>query len=453
MKRAAIAWIAASLTMAYAQELTISSAVEQALRNYPAIRVSQAQMDAAAAGIELARTSYLPRVDALAQVNRATRNNVFGMLLPNPVIPSMSGPVLGTNNGGTVWGSAVGALATWEPFDFGLRRANVDTAAAARAKAAASLERTRFEIGVATADAFLTIAAAEETFKAAEAARARALELQRAVGAQVKAELRPGADRSRTEADLAAAKTQVAQAQQAIDVARANLAQFSGADAAKMPIRVTRLGELPTFGPPATIETAANPAAKEQSASIEQAKAQLYALQRTYFPRFYLQGAAYARGTGAELDGKTLGWFNGLGPTTQDYALGFSVSFPILDFAAIRSREAAQAAAIRAEQARYQQITNDLVTRWNIAKAQLEGARRVAENTPTQVTAARTAFEQANARYGAGLGTIVEVAEAQRLLAQAGIDDALARLSVWRALLGLAAAQGDIRPFLSEVSQ
>ena len=439
--------------VASAQELTISSAVEKALANYPSIRVSQAQIDAAAAGIELARTAWLPRVDSFAQINRATRNNVFGMLLPNSVIPSMSGPVVGTNNTGSVWGSAVGVLATWEPFDFGLRRANLSTAEAAKAKTAATLERTDFEIGVATADAFLTIAAAQETLKAAEAARVRALELQRAVVAQVNAELRPGADASRTDADLAVAKTQVAQAQQAIDVSRANLAQFSGEDASKQPMHVAPLAQLPTFAPPATVDTAANPVAKEQTASIEQAKAQLYALQRTYFPRFYLQGAAYARGTGAELDGDTLGGANGLAPSVQNYALGFSVNFPIMDFAALRSRESAQSAAIRAEQARYQQITTDLVARWNVAKAQLEGARRVADNTPAQVNAARTALQQANARYGAGLGTIVEVAEAQRLLAQAEIDDALARLGVWRALLGLAAAQGDIRPFLTEVSR
>ena len=59
----------------------------------------------------------------LAQANHATRNNVFGLLLPQGVIPSMSGPVLGTNNLGTAWGSAVGTLVTWEPFDFGLRTA------------------------------------------------------------------------------------------------------------------------------------------------------------------------------------------------------------------------------------------------------------------------------------------------------------------------------------------
>src|SRR5215469_14232537 len=121
--------------------LTLRQAVESALRNYPSIHVSQEQINAAAAGIRLARTAYLPRVDMLAQANRATRNNVFGLLLPQNIIPSMSGPVIGTNNFGTVWGSAVGALVTWEPFDFGQRHASVIAASAAQSQAEATLKR------------------------------------------------------------------------------------------------------------------------------------------------------------------------------------------------------------------------------------------------------------------------------------------------------------------------
>ncbi len=77
----------------------------------------------------------------------------------------------------------------------------------------------------------------------------------------------------------------------------------------------------------------------------------------------------------------------------------------------------------------------------------------IAANTPIQVAAARAATEQATARYQAGLGNIDEVAEAQRLLTQSEIDDALARLGVWRALLGIATAAGDLQPFLAEASQ
>jgi outer membrane protein TolC len=129
------------------------------------------------------------------------------------------------------------------------------------------------------------------------------------------------------------------------------------------------------------------------------------------------------------------------------------VSFPLFDLASIRAREAGQSATIRAETARYQQLAADLRARWNAAVATLGGARNVAANTPVQLAAARAATEQATARYRSGLGNIDEVAEAQRLLSQSEIDDALARLAVWRALLGVATAAGDLQPFLAEASQ
>jgi outer membrane protein TolC len=49
--------------------MSIEQAVERALKNYPAVSVSQDQVNAAAVGIELARTAYLPRIDSLAQIN------------------------------------------------------------------------------------------------------------------------------------------------------------------------------------------------------------------------------------------------------------------------------------------------------------------------------------------------------------------------------------------------
>jgi outer membrane protein len=432
--------------------LTITEAVQDALHNYPSIRVSQEQINAAAAGIQLARTAYLPRVDALAQVNRATRNNVFGLLLPQNVIPSMSGPVIGTNNFGTAWGSAVGGLVTWEPFDFGLREANVAVAAAARNQSEAALKRAQFDVAVSAVNAYLTLAAAQETVRAAQAGVDRADVILRTITALVKAELRPGADASRAEAEVAAARTQLIQAQQATEISRATLAQFVGGEPDKIEISAPGLLQAAPDRELRTLDTTSNPVAIEQNAAVEQEQARLRALERTYFPRFYLQGAAYARGTGAELDGRLLGGLSGLAPNVQNYAVGFSVNFPITDLPAIRARQNAQSATLRAETARYQQIATDLRAQWNRAVANLEGARKIAGNTPLQVTAARAATQQATARYQAGLGNIDEVAEAQRLLTQSEIDDALARLGIWRGLLGVAAAAGDIQPFIAEVS-
>jgi outer membrane protein TolC len=438
---------------AVAQPLTISQTVEAALRNYPSVRVSQEEIAAAAAGIRLARTAYLPRIDSLVQVNRATRNNVFGMLLPQTIIPTMSGPALGTDTAGTAWGSAVGVLVTWEPFDFGLRRANVGVASAVRAQSEAALRRTEYEVAVAAADAFLTLAAAEETMRAAQAGVDRAATVARTIHALVDAQLRPGADAARADAELAAATNQLIQSQQAIDVAKTTVARFTGAAPADVAIVATRLTQPPPGRDVPPLDPAANPIAREQQASIEQAKAQLHALERQYFPRFYLQGAAYSRGTGAETNGGILGGLNGLAPNEGNYGVGFTVTFPVFDFAALHAREAAQSATVRAQAARAQQIATDIRARWNAAVATLNGARRVAANTPVEVAAARAAADQATARYRSGLANIDEVAEAQRLLTQAEIDDALARLAVWRALLAIATAAGDIRPFLAEVGQ
>src|SRR3979490_415833 len=129
------------LVAAQPAPLTLGEAVRQSVEKYPAIRSSLEQVSAAAAGINLARSSYLPRADFLGQLNRATHNNVFGLMLPQPlpVISSISGPVLRTTSLDTVWGTTAAALVSWEPFDFGLRKANVDVAESARRRAQAEV--------------------------------------------------------------------------------------------------------------------------------------------------------------------------------------------------------------------------------------------------------------------------------------------------------------------------
>jgi outer membrane protein len=439
--------------VAPASSLTIAQAVDAALRNYPSVQVSREQINAAAAGIQLARTAYLPRIDALAQVNRATRNNVFGLLLPQGVIPSISGPVLGSNNFGTAWGSALGVLVTWEPFDFGLRQANVAAATAARTQSEAALKRTQFDVSVAAADAYVTLVATQETVRAAQAGVERAEVIARTINALVNAQLRPGADASRAQAELAAARTLLIQAQQAVEVARVNVSQFVGLPPAQIVVAAPKFLQLPPERTVEPLNTTANPVAVGQNAVVEQLRAQLKILERSYFPRFFAQASTYARGTGAEINGNNLGGINGLAPTIQNSALGFSVTLPVFDLPSIRARQSEQSATIRAETARLRQIVTDLTAQWNRAIATFGGARNVAANTPVQVAAARAATEQATARYRSGLGNIDEVAEAQRLLTQSEIDDALARLGVWRGLLGVAAAAGDIQPFVTEASQ
>jgi outer membrane protein len=433
--------------------LSLEQAVAQAVARYPSVRISQEQVTAAAAGIQLARTAYLPRVDAIAGANRATRNNTFGLLLPSQSIAPISGPVLGTNDLTTVWGSMAGFLASWEPFDFGLRQANVAAAQATRTRAEANVVRTQFELGTVTADTFLTLLAAQETVRAGQAGVDRTEVLIKIVDALVRAELRPGAELSRAKAEQAAARTQLIRAEQAVAETKAALGQLLGIDPGQVAALPGNLLSLPAEAEAPADPLAQNPIAQEQNAAVLEARARLKALERSYFPRFNLQGTAYSRGSGALPNGVTLGGLNGLGPSVQNWGLGFTATFPLFDLPSLRAREAAQSANIRAESSRYDLVLTELTGKVNAAKASLEGARRVAANTPIQVEAARITERQATARYQAGLGTIVEVADAQRLVTQSEIDDALARLSVWRAKLVLAAARGNLQPVLQEAGQ
>jgi outer membrane protein TolC len=107
-----------------------------------------------------------------------------------------------------------------------------------------------------------------------------------------------------------------------------------------------------------------------------------------------------------------------------------------------------QESNIQAEHARYDQSVSDVTAAQERAQATLAGARQLAANTPIELSAAQTSEQQQQTRYRSGLATVVDVSAAEGVLAQADGDDAIARLGVWRAELGIAAAQGDLQPFL-----
>jgi len=436
--------------------ITMTEVVNTALRDYPLIHVTQEDLNASVANIRLARTAYLPRADGLVQINRATRNNIFGSLLPQSTIPSMTGPVIGTNNSGSVWGSATGLLVGWQPFDFGLRHANVEASRAAKDKASAASQRSQLDVAAAAADAFLTLTAAEQTEKAAAAAVENWNVLLQSIHALTSAQLRPGADESRIEAELATAKIQLVYAEQAIQTQRATLAKFlSRANDPHLALEAGRLlSELPPVGEEeAPFQSATHPAMEEQKALVAQSSAQLHATERSWVPQFNVEAAGYSRGTGAESDGHRLAGANGLAPNVPNYAAGVTVTFPFMDFASIHAREDAQRAALRANKAGEELEDRLLQEQFAKSKAALDAAREVAADTPIEVKSAHVAFDQARARYQAGLAPVDDLAQAQRLVVQAEIDDSIARLSVWRALLQLEAARGDINPFLQAVNK
>jgi outer membrane protein TolC len=428
--------------------LALDEAVDFALRHYPAVRASLERSTAAQAGVVLARTTYLPRADTVWQTNRATDNNITGLLLPQSIIAPISGPVPASTSGRSAWGSAAGLLFSWEPLDFGYRGAKVDAARAVRDRAVAETSLTRLDVAVATVNAYLTVLAAERTVHAAEADVQRRETFSKAVHVLTDNQLRAGADASRADAEWARAKVNLARARQQEQVSRAILADILGMPDTAVDVREDSLHEpAPNTSSQPTALTA-HPGAEMEHARVAEAQAEVHALDRAYYPKIYLQSSVYGRGSGVDPAGNFLGGSNGLGPDRGNWAAGVSVTFPIFDIFTIRSKRAVEAANERAEAARYDQTLQDLTGQLRKAEASLEGARQVAENTPVELEAARATENQERTRYQAGLTTLVEVADAQSLLVQAETDDAVARLAVWQNLAAVAASQGDLQPFL-----
>ena len=431
--------------------LSLEEAVDFALKNYPSVRAAMERVSAANAGVGLARTNYLPRADMLWQGDRATRNNIFGLVLPNSTIPSMSGPVLPTTSGEGAWGSTAGLLFSWEPLDFGHRRAETEAARSVRDRARAEVEVTRLDVAIGTVNAYLTLLAAEQTVRAADADVERRRILARSVGVLVENQLRPGADASRARAELARANAGLARARQQQEISRAALADILGIADGSVEVQEGPLSAAPPQTSPGGNGVTAHPLAEAQQARVQELRSEVHVLERSYYPKFNFQSALYGRGSGANVDGTFGGGTNGLGIDRTNWAAGLTMTFPLMDIFSIRERKAIQAANERAEAARYDQAIQDLTGQLRKAEASLEGARRVAEATPVELEAARVTENQERARYQAGLATIVDVSDAQSLLVQAEIDDALARLAVWQNLASVAAAHGDLQPFLQLV--
>ena len=142
-----------------------------------------------------------------------------------------------------------------------------------------------------------------------------------------------------------------------------------------------------------------------------------------------------------------------MGPNIVNWALGFTLTFPIFELPGIKAKKEVELHRQNAEQARFATVVRELQGQRDRADALLMGAQRIVATIPAQLAAARQSREQALARYQAGLGTAIEVADAERLLTQTEIDSGLANLNIWRALLVQASAAGDLEPFLKQARQ
>lgn len=429
--------------------LTMAMVIQEAAHRYPAIRGAEAQREAARNAIGVAQAAYLPRADMLWQLNRATTNKTNLLPLGQSVVPIPTQPARETT-GQSDWNTLTGVLLSWQPFDFGVRHAQVRVAQSGYESARRAADLTRLDVESAAAGAFLDLVAARQLVKVQQANVQRMEAFCHSIHVLVDNTLRPGAEASQADAQLAHARTQLIQAETQEKVRRealANLVQISS-DQIQIDDSAV-LGDEPSQldqGNP--IE--AHPMVERLTAIRDQAKEQLHLLNRSWVPAFSLYGSV--SGLGAGLTGTPnptfLGGTAGLAPQTYNWLAAVQVTFPAFQLFTLHPQQKAQQAQLDATEANRLQTLSDVSAQVKEARALLDGARSVAQNAPIELEAARQSERQQQARYQAGLATVIEVSAAESALAQAEGDDAVARLNVWRGLAGVAEAQGDLAPLL-----
>lgn len=437
-----------------ATNFTLQEAVDYALAHYPSVRAAVAQYNAAQAGVGLARTNYLPSVNGVWQGDRGTRNSVLGVLLPQSptILTGTQGTVLPISDQ-AYWVSGMGVLLSWEPFTFGYRGAQVRAAQATQNRTEAQIALTKLGVASAVANASLAVLAAEQTVKASQADVNRRVVFDRSIHTLVDAHLRPGADASRADAELAVARTKLIQAERSQHIAAAALAELLGIAGGSVEIREGPFLRTPPESAWASPSLTSHPAAVVGQRAVEESEANLNVLNHAFYPHLALEGLVSGRGSNEIANRPPAPALNGFDPTARNWEAGLNVQMDLTSFFSIRQRRKAAAFDRQRQEAQYAVTIQTLTGQEQEAVISVRDARRVAQNTPIELAAAQQSEAQALARFQAGVGHIVDVAEAQSLLVQAQIDDSLARLSIWRALAQLAAAQGDLTPFLGLANQ
>ena len=312
------------------------------------------QYNAARGGVGLAKTSYAPFISAMDQEGRGTRNSVLGVLMPQfPTILTGTEGTVTPATGQPYSISGMGVLLTWEPFTFGYRRSLVRSAQATADRTAAQVDLTRLGVASAAASASLALLADEQRAKASEADVDRRQVFDRSVHALVDAHLRPGADASRADAELAVARTHLIQSQETEAVDKAAFAQLLGIAGTPVEIEPGALREAPPEKTWAQLPLTQHPAAVVEQRSVDETRSRLNVLKHSYLPHFYVEELTSGRGSDELSTARNTPRANGAGllPSVFDWQAAVTVQMNLSDWFALRERHKIELANQRREEA------------------------------------------------------------------------------------------------------
>jgi outer membrane protein TolC len=418
--------------------MTLPQALAYARDRQPSIKSALAEYDARRAEARVPRALWLPQIGATAQLFVGTANNTTASYL---TIPEMDIPRIGGSK------STTQATATWSPsasslaglgigqevYDFGRISAQIAVADASAAMARANAEAVRLDVALGVEETFHSVLAAKAVIAATQDALKRAVTHREYAQAGVKSGLRPPIDLTRAQADVALLQVRLIQAQSGLEAARAALAAAMGSDQLQIDAAPTPpdLSSAPAFADALRTAAQRNPDIVVAMSHLDAQHAAVSAVTRELLPNIFASATLTGRAGGVLPTSGDTPYGGGWLPDVANWDLGLVLQWNLFDATVLARRSAAQA---RVEAAR----ANLDLARMNVSLAaqrgylDLDAALRTLPGLQATVDAARANQSQADARFKAGLGNIIELADAEALLTNAELGLAVGQFTVAR---------------------
>ena len=430
--------------------IALADALAYARAHQPAALAALAQIQQAKANAEVPRAERYPVVGLTAQLLEGTTNNTTASYLTVPAVdlPRIGGTASETADSAR-WrpyaSTLVGAGANQELFDFGRIAAAAASADARVTVAGHDADAVALDLTLNVEEAFFAVHAAKAIFRASEDAFERALVHRDFARAGVKSGLRSPIELTRAEADLSRFDTGRIRARGGVSAAQAVLAAAVGwpevaLDAADAPPVAS---DLPALTTALQLAGQRDPRLQEAIAQLRAQEAETRAVGALTRPDLRLSATITGRAGGAAPT--TGGAVSGDGylPSVPNWDAAVMLTWPLFE-PTVDARQRASRAAEEVQRANIDLARQEVTSAVERAYVDVAVARDALPSLEHELEAARANYAQADARFKAGLGTSVELADAEALRFDAEIRQALGifELAKTRATFGRAIAEG-----------
>jgi outer membrane protein len=423
--------------------MSLAEALDYATAHSPLLATARDQVAQSQQAARVPRSRWLPSIGASVQFYVATDNDTTALTVQSPsvAIPRLGGraynPALTYDNSAS-WhpypSSFVGVGVTQQIFDFGITAARTASADAAVLAGRHDLEGTRLDIRLAVTVAFTAVEAAHGVVSAAKAAVLRAGAHRDQAAAMVQSQLRSRIYLERAEADLSRLRVGELRAEAGLATAQSGFANAVGFDQPLLDANGSVFSPLPL---PTAAEAVASALANDPrilslQAQLESQREAAKAIGDLAHPDLLLTGTLSTRSGGAPINGVPLPQYGGYLPETPNWDVGIIANWTFFDPVVSAEARAAHAQeTVLADQvatARQQSraVAQDAWVRSEQAERALPELRRA-------FAAAKENYEQADVRFREGLGTSVEIADAESLLTDSEVQLAVGQFDVARA--------------------